>query len=88
MKMLTPAALIPPPAWLARRPIHPYTDVMDSRNLTVALLDAIFAKLALMSHCPKKLENWMHHVCFPAYDALFKLVEPAGRLIAGVTRDW
>jgi hypothetical protein len=50
---------------------------MDSRDLTLAQLDALFAKLAPMSHYLRKLENRMHHECFPADDELFKLVEEA-----------
>jgi len=50
---------------------------MDSRDLTLAQLDALFAKLAPMRHYVRKLENRMHHECFPADDGLFKLVEQA-----------
>jgi hypothetical protein len=39
--------------------------------------DALFAKLAPMSHFLRKLENRMHHECYPADDELFKLVEQA-----------
>ena len=50
---------------------------MDSRDLTLAQLDALFAKLAPMAHYVRKLENRMHHECFPADDELFRLVEQA-----------
>ena len=50
---------------------------MDSSDLTLAQLDALFAKLAPMAHYVRKLENRMHHECFPADDELFKLVEQA-----------
>jgi hypothetical protein len=48
---------------------------LDSRDLTLAQLDALFAKLAPMAHYVRKLEYRMHHECFPVDDELFKLVE-------------
>ena len=48
-----------------------------SSTATLAQLDALFAKLAPMAHYVRKLENRMHHECFPADDELFKLVEQA-----------
>ena len=68
----------PQPFWgIPQLSIHPYATAMDSRDLTLAQLDALFAKLAPMAHYLRKLENRMHHECFPADDELFKLVEPA-----------
>jgi hypothetical protein len=49
-------------------PVH-YSD--DSRDLTLAQLDALFAKLAPMAHYVWKLENRMHHECFLIDDELF-----------------
>ena len=50
---------------------------MDSRDLTLTQLDALFAKLAPMAHFVRKFQNRMHHECFPADEGLFKLIEQA-----------
>ena len=38
-----------------------------------------------MAHDLRKLENRMHHECFPAYDELFKLVEQASAAMHKLT---
>ena len=43
---------------------------MDSRDSTLAQLDALFVELAPMSFYVRKLESRLHHECFPADDEL------------------
>jgi hypothetical protein len=50
---------------------------MDSRDPTLAQLDALFAKRASVSYYMKKFENRMRHQRFTADDELLKLVEEA-----------
>jgi len=50
---------------------------MDGRDLALAQLDALFAKLAPMSHYLRKLENRMPHECFPADDELVEQASAA-----------
>ena len=55
---------------------------MDSRDLTLARLDALFAKLAPMAHYLKKLESRMRHKCFPADDELVEQAAAAMHRLA------
>ncbi len=51
-------------------------------DLTLAQFDARFTKLAPTVHHLKKLENRMHHECFPADDELVEQAAAAMHRLA------